>query len=98
MGQGLAPNTPLPAPPQMPKSPSYTVPAGKGIGMESAVMGGGFGQGIVPNAPRPAAPEVKFAEFSIPLDSFPFSKSRKLQSPKSKHYARSTVSKTFTYS
>ena len=71
MGQGLAPNTPLPAPPQMPKSPSYTVPAGRGIGMESAVMGGGFGQGIVPNAPRPAAPEVKFAEFSIPLDSSP---------------------------
>ena len=71
MGQGLAPNSPLPAPPQMPKSPSYTVPAGRGIGMESAIMGGGFGQGVVPNAPRPAAPEVKFAEFSIPIDTSP---------------------------
>jgi len=71
MGQGLAPSSPLPAPPQMPKSPTYTIPAGRGIGMESAVMGGGFGQGIVPNAPRPAAPEVKFAEFSIPIDTSP---------------------------
>ena len=71
MGQGLAPNTPTPAPPQMPKTPSFTIPAGRGIGMESAVMGGGFGQGIVPNAPRPAAPEIKFAEFSVPLDSSP---------------------------
>ena len=71
MGQGLAPSAPLPAPLQMPKSPTYTVPAGQGIGMQSAVMGGGFGQGIVPNSPRPAAPEVKFAEFSIPLDSSP---------------------------
>ena len=71
MGQGLAPSSPLPAPPQMPKSPTYNIPAGRGIGMESAVMGGGFGQGIVPNAPRPAAPEVKFAEFSIPIDTRP---------------------------
>ena len=71
MGQGLAPSSPLPAPPQMPKSPNYTIPAGRGIGMESAVMGGGFGQGVVPNAPRPAAPEVKFAEFSIPIDTSP---------------------------
>ena len=71
MGQGLAPSSPLPAPPQMPKSPTYNIPAGRGIGMESAVMGGGFGQGIVPNAPRPAAPEVKFAEFSIPIDTSP---------------------------
>ena len=71
MGQGLAPSSPLPAPPQMPKSPTYNIPAGRGIGMESAVMGGGFGQGVVPNAPRPAAPEVKFAEFSIPIDTSP---------------------------
>jgi hypothetical protein len=71
MGQGLAPSSPLPAPPQMPKSPTYNIPAGRGIGMQSAVMGGGFGQGIVPNAPRPAAPEVKFAEFSIPIDTSP---------------------------
>jgi hypothetical protein len=55
----------------MPKSPTYTIPAGRGIGMESAVMGGGFGQGIVPNSPRPAAPEIKFAEFSIPIDTSP---------------------------
>lgn len=71
MGQGLAPNAPVPAPPQMPKAPSFSIPAGRGISMSDAVMGGGFGQGIVPNAPRPAAPEVKFAEFSIPLDTSP---------------------------
>lgn len=71
MGQGLAPNTPIPAPPQMPKTPSFSIPAGRGISLNEAVMGGGFGQGVVPNAPRPAAPEVKFAEFSVPLDSSP---------------------------
>lgn len=71
MGQGLAPNAPVPAPPQMPKSPSFSIPAGRGLSLNQAVMGGGFGQGVVPNAPRPAAPEVKFAEFSIPIDTSP---------------------------
>ena len=43
MGQGLAPNAPLPAP-TMVGSPSYTVPQGQGINMNEAVMGGGFGR------------------------------------------------------
>jgi len=67
MNQGLAPNSPLPAPPQMPKAPSYNIPAGNQISMADAVMGQGYGQGIVSNTHRPAMPEIKFAEFSIPM-------------------------------
>ena len=64
MGQGLAPNAPLPAPPQMPKGQKYSIPAGDNISMAEAVMGKGYGQGIVSNSHRPAHPEIKFAEFS----------------------------------
>lgn len=69
MGQGLAPNSPLPAPPQMPNMPSYAIPAGNHVSMADAVMGQGYGQGIVSNSHRPSMPEIKFAEFSIPLGS-----------------------------
>ena len=67
MGQGLAPNSPLPAPPQMPKMPSYSIPAGNHVSMADAIMGQGYGQGIVSNSHRPAMPEIKFAEFSVPM-------------------------------
>jgi len=69
MGQGLAPNSPLPAPPQMPKGQKYSIPAGDSISMAEAVMGKGYGQGIVSNSHRPAHPEIKFAEFSLPMGS-----------------------------
>ena len=69
MNQGLAPNSPLPAPPQMPKMPSYSIPAGNHVSMADAVMGQGYGQGVVSNSHRPAMPEIKFAEFSIPMGS-----------------------------
>ena len=67
MGQGLAPNAPLPAPPQMPKGQKYSIPAGDNISMAEAVMGKGYGQGIVSNSHRPAHPEIKFAEFSLDM-------------------------------
>jgi len=67
MGQGLAPNSPLPAPPQMPKMPSFTIPASPNISMAEAVMGKGYGQGVVSNTHRPSMPTIKFAEFSLDL-------------------------------
>ena len=67
MSQGLAPNAPLPAAPQMPKAPSYNIPASPNIGLADAIMGKGHGQGIVQNSHRPAMPTVKFAEFSLDL-------------------------------
>ena len=67
MGQGLAPNAPLPAPPQMPKAQKFSIPASKEISMAEAVMGKGYGQGIVSNSHRPSMPEIKFAEFSLDL-------------------------------
>jgi hypothetical protein len=69
MGQGLAPNAPLPAAPQLPKAPSYSIPAGNHVSMADAIMGQGYGQGIVSNSHRPAMPEIKFAEFNIPMGS-----------------------------
>jgi hypothetical protein len=67
MSQGLAPNTPLPAPPQMPKAQKFSIPSSQNIPLADAVMGKGHGQGIVQNTHRPAMPEVKFAEFSLDL-------------------------------
>ena len=69
MGQGLAPNAPLPAAPQMPKAPSYNLPASGNIPLAEAIMGKGHGQGIVQNSHRPAMPTIKFAEFDIPMGS-----------------------------
>ena len=67
MGQGLAPNSPLPAPPQMPKGQKFSIPASPNISMAEAIMGKGYGQGIVSNSHRPSMPEIKFAEFSLDL-------------------------------
>jgi len=67
MGQGLAPNAPLPAAPQMPKPASYSIPSSQAIPLADAVMGKGHGQGIVQNSHRPAMPTVKFAEFDLNL-------------------------------
>ena len=67
MGQGLAPNAPLPAPPQMPKSQKFSIPASPNISMAEAIMGKGYGQGIVSNSHRPSMPVIKFAEFSLDL-------------------------------
>ena len=67
MGQGLAPNAPLPAAPSMPKPASYSIPSSQAIPLADAVMGKGHGQGIVQNSHRPAMPTVKFAEFDLNL-------------------------------
>ena len=67
MGQGLAPNAPLPAAPQMPKAQKFSIPASQAIPLADAVMGKGHGQGIVQNSHRPAMPTVKFAEFDLNL-------------------------------
>ncbi len=67
MGQGLAPNAPRPAAPQMPKAQKFSIPASQAIPLADAVMGKGHGQGVVQNSHRPAMPEVKFAEFSLDL-------------------------------
>ena len=67
MGQGLAPNAPLPAAPQMPKAQKFSIPASRNIPLADAVMGKGHGQGIVQNTHRPAMPTVKFAEFELPM-------------------------------
>ena len=67
MGQGLAPNAPLPAAPQMPKAQKFSIPSSQAIPLADAVMGKGHGQGVVQNSHRPAMPEVKFAEFSLDL-------------------------------
>ena len=67
MGQGLAPNAPLPAAPQMPKPASYSIPSSQAIPLADAVMGKGHGQGVVQNSHRPAMPTVKFAEFDLNL-------------------------------
>ena len=67
MGQGLAPNSPRPAAPQMPASQKFSIPASRAIPLADAVMGKGHGQGVVQNSHRPAMPEVKFAEFSLDL-------------------------------
>jgi len=67
MGQGLAPNAPLPAAPQMPKAQKFSIPASRNIPLADAVMGKGHGQGIVQNTHRPAMPTIKFAEFDIPM-------------------------------
>ena len=67
MGQGLAPNSPRPAAPSMPKAQKFSIPASQAIPLADAVMGKGHGQGVVQNSHRPAMPEVKFAEFSLDL-------------------------------
>lgn len=67
MGQGLAPNAPRPAAPQMPASQKFSIPASQAIPLADAVMGKGHGQGVVQNSHRPSMPEVKFAEFSLDL-------------------------------
>ena len=67
MGQGLAPNAPLPAAPSMPKPASYSIPSSQAIPLADAVMGKGHGQGVVQNSHRPAMPTVKFAEFDLNL-------------------------------
>ncbi len=67
MGQGLAPNSPRPAAPQMPASQKFSIPASRAIPLADAVMGKGHGQGVVQNSHRPSMPEVKFAEFSLDL-------------------------------
>ena len=67
MGQGLAPNSPRPAAPQMPKGQKFSIPASQAIPLADAGMGKGHGQGVVQNSHRPAMPEVKFAEFSLDL-------------------------------
>jgi len=69
MGQGLAPNAPLPAAPQMPKAQKFSIPSSQAIPLADAVMGKGHGQGIVQNSHRPAMPTVKFAEFDLNLGS-----------------------------
>ncbi|MBP98578.1 hypothetical protein CMK18_21720 [Candidatus Poribacteria bacterium] len=69
MGQGLAPNAPRPAAPQMPKGQKFSIPASPNIPLADAVMGKGHGQGIVQNSHRPAMPTVKFAEFDLNLGS-----------------------------
>ena len=71
MGQGLAPNAPLPAAPQMPKSQKFSIPASQSIPLADAVMGKGHGQGVVQNSHRPSMPTVKFAEFEIPTGPSP---------------------------
>ncbi len=71
MGQGLAPNAPLPAAPQMPKAQKFSIPASQSIPLADAVMGKGHGQGIVQNTHRPAMPTVKFAEFELPMGASP---------------------------
>jgi hypothetical protein len=67
MGQGLAPNAPLPAAPQMPKAQKFSIPSSQAIPLADAVMGKGHGQGFVQNTHRPAMPTVKFAEFDLNL-------------------------------
>jgi len=67
MGQGLAPNSPRPAAPQMPAAQKFSIPSSQAIPLADAVMGKGHGQGVVQNSHRPAMPEVKFAEFSLDL-------------------------------
>ena len=71
MGQGLAPNAPLPAAPQMPKAQKFSIPASQAIPLADAVMGKGHGQGVVQNSHRPSMPTVKFAEFEIPTGPSP---------------------------
>ena len=71
MGQGLAPNAPLPAAPQMPKAQKFSIPASQSIPLADAVMGKGHGQGVVQNSHRPSMPTVKFAEFEIPTGPSP---------------------------
>jgi len=71
MGQGLAPNAPLPAAPQMPKAQKFSIPSSQAIPLADAVMGKGHGQGIVQNTHRPAMPTVKFAEFELPMGASP---------------------------
>ena len=71
MGQGLAPNAPLPAAPQMPKAQKFSIPASQPIPLADAVMGKGHGQGVVQNSHRPSMPTVKFAEFEIPTGPSP---------------------------
>ena len=67
MGQGLVPNAPLPAAPQMPKAQKFSIPSSQNIPLADAIMGKGHGQGIVQNSHRPGMPEIKFAEFSLDL-------------------------------
>ena len=69
MGQGLAPNAPRPAAPQMPKAQKFSIPHSQNIPLADAIMGKGHGQGIVQNSHRPAMPTVKFAEFDLNLGS-----------------------------
>ena len=69
MGQGLAPNAPRPAAPQMPAAQKFSIPSSQAIPLADAVMGKGHGQGIVQNSHRPAMTTVKFAEFDLNLGS-----------------------------
>ncbi len=67
-GQGLVAAGPRPAPPQLPRSPSFSIPAGPNHSLADFAAGMGAGQGFVPNTPLPAAHSVNVPRLNLNAD------------------------------
>ena len=67
-GQGLVAAGPRPAPPQLPRGPSFSIPAGPNHTLADFAAGMGAGQGFVPNTPLPAATSVNLPRLNLNAD------------------------------